>query len=90
LYHIIALKLYCNFQCKCSLLFVALAVQNLERGVRLAESLDIWVHLYGNNVLAYFLRRPESSQIGNSFTIDFTRWLKNPKLPFLVRNSLFC
>jgi hypothetical protein len=60
------------------------AVQNLEKGVKLAESYKIWVHFYGNNVLAYFLKRTESNYLGSSFTLDLTRWLKNPKLPYLV------
>ena len=59
-------------------------MQNLEKGVKLAESHKMWVHFYGNNVLAYFLKRPESSHLGSSFTLDLTRWLKTPKLPYLT------
>ncbi|CAL8109256.1 unnamed protein product [Orchesella dallaii] len=65
-------------------IFLNAAVENLEKGVKLAETFKVWTHFYGNNVTAYFLKRPETKQIGNSFTIDLTRWLKNPKLPYLT------
>ncbi|ODN06081.1 Pyridoxal-dependent decarboxylase domain-containing protein 1 [Orchesella cincta] len=65
-------------------IFLNAAVENLEKGVKLAETFKVWTHFYGNNVTAYFLKRPETKQIGNSFTIDLTKWLKNPKLPYLT------
>lgn len=64
-----------------------LAVENTEQGAKLAENFKIWTHFYGNNVIPYFLKRPETKQIGNSMSIDLTRWLRHPKLPYLVSSK---
>lgn len=66
-------------------MFIKSAVEKLEQGAKVAENYKVWLHFYGNNVISYFLKRPETKQIGNSMNIDLTRWLRNPKLPYLVR-----
>lgn len=65
-------------------IFGSTAVENLENAAKVAEAYKLWTHFYGNNVIAYFLKRPEANQIGNSLTLDLSRWVKNPKLPYLV------
>ena len=64
--------------------------KNLLKGCRLAEACNIWVHLYGTNVLPYLVLRTEHNQLANSFTLDYSKWIQNPTLPYLVRSTLSC
>ncbi|CAG7835140.1 unnamed protein product [Allacma fusca] len=65
-------------------LIINVDAKSIIQGCRLAEVYNIWVHLFGDNVMPYLICRPENSQIGSSFTLDVNKWTQNPVLPYLT------
>jgi len=66
------------------LLLFCVASKDLEKGCRLCRAHQIPVHIFGRNTFPYLVKRPESDQIGTSFTIDLNTWIPSPPLPYLV------
>ena len=68
---------------------ITLDVRNLEKACRVGAVYKVWVHLYGRNTFSYLVKRPETDQIAHSFTLELSKWMKSPSMPYLVITKLF-